>query len=193
MTLDEFEQKLRKLVSRPTDLRPFICEGSPLDCKVFIVGFNPATPMSSDWWEFWRAGYGYDKAAWFDRYKADRMAAPLKKGKTRRQTISPSRRVIEAIVKAAAPVRVLETNIYPPPTTEMAGLPKGKRDTELLRFLLKTIQPTMIVTHGKQAAEVVQDLNPSGMIRKEDHFSRGWSNDKARDLGEKIKKKVTGR
>lgn len=50
MTLSEFEQELRSLIGQPTDLRPFVCEGPPLACPVFIVGYNPATEMTADWW-----------------------------------------------------------------------------------------------------------------------------------------------
>ncbi len=48
MTLYEFELQLSDLIGRPTDLRPFVCEGSPLSCDIFLVGFNPATTMETD-------------------------------------------------------------------------------------------------------------------------------------------------
>ena len=64
MSLDEFERQLADLLGRPSRARPFVCEGSPLDCEIFIVGFNPATEMG-DFWQFWRTGYGFDKNAWF--------------------------------------------------------------------------------------------------------------------------------
>ena len=54
MTLDDFERALVALIGRPTDLRPFVCEGSPLTCDVFLVGFNLATTMCREgrvgWW-----------------------------------------------------------------------------------------------------------------------------------------------
>ena len=61
VTLDEFEKQLAGVIGRPTDLRPFVCEGSPLDCDVFIVGSNPATKMEGDWWRFWRPGIWLSK------------------------------------------------------------------------------------------------------------------------------------
>jgi hypothetical protein len=89
--LNRFEEGLAALIGQPgqsTDLRPFVCDGSPLDCEVFIVGFNPATPMSLGFWEFWRRGRGFDKVSWLDAYIKDRQTRPLKPGKTRRNPIS---------------------------------------------------------------------------------------------------------
>ncbi len=43
MDLTEFGSELEALIERPTALRPFVCDGSPLSCTVFIVGYNPAT------------------------------------------------------------------------------------------------------------------------------------------------------
>ena len=45
MTLDDFERALVALIGRPTGLRSFVCDGSPLKCDVFLVGFHLATTM----------------------------------------------------------------------------------------------------------------------------------------------------
>lgn len=79
----------------PTDLRPFIYEGSPLECEVFIVGLNPSSEMNIDFWEFWSTGYGFQKSRRFEKYKESRRERPIKPGMTRRLDISNSRRVIE--------------------------------------------------------------------------------------------------
>ena len=68
MEITQFEAALAELVGRPSDLRPFVCDGSPLDCEIFIVGANAATAMG-DFWDFWHPGVGMDKAAWFEAYK----------------------------------------------------------------------------------------------------------------------------
>ena len=92
--IEKFEDGLAVLIGAPTDLRPFVCDGSPLTCDVFIVGFNPATTMSADFWQFWSPGMGFDKVAWFEAYKKDRQHKPLKPGKRRRKAVSPSRGMI---------------------------------------------------------------------------------------------------
>lgn len=109
--LNEFENGLLALIGQPTDLRPFVCDGSPLDCKIFIVGLNPASQMTNDFWSFWRSGVGFDKGRWFEAYKADRVARPLAPRKTRRQAVSNSRKIIEWVISEVGLARCLETNI----------------------------------------------------------------------------------
>lgn len=46
--INRFEKELVALIGRPSVLRPFVYEGSPLECEVFIVGFNPATASTLD-------------------------------------------------------------------------------------------------------------------------------------------------
>src|SRR5687767_1622756 len=47
--LSEFQAKLETLMPDPY-VRPLVCEGSPLDCCVFVVGHNPATPFAEKFW-----------------------------------------------------------------------------------------------------------------------------------------------
>ncbi|MEQ1940797.1 hypothetical protein ABMA32_00095 [Mesorhizobium sp. VNQ89] len=184
MTLNGFEQELAALIGRPTDLRPFVCEGSPLSCDVFLVGFNPATTMEADFWEFWRPDYGYDKVAWFQRYIEERAAKPLKPGKTRRLPISPTRRNMECFVEGAVGARVLETNIYAAASDDMRSLDVASREIAPFRFLLDAIRPKVIVVHGKPAVEAIQRFDtPAKVIASDHHFSRKTSKEAARTYG----------
>jgi hypothetical protein len=184
MTLDEFERELAALIGRPTDLRPFVCDGSPLDCTVFLVGFNPATSMDADFWEFWRSDRGYDKLSWFRQYLAERAAKPLTPGKKFRPAISPTRRNIDAFVEGAGAARVLETNVYAKASDDMKSLDLTSRETAPFRFLLATVQPKVIVVHGKLAVEAIDKFDvPSRVIAADNHFSRKTSRDTARALG----------
>jgi hypothetical protein len=185
MSLTEFESSLEQLIGRPTDLRPFVCDGSPLDCKVFIVGFNPATPMPQDFWQFWKPGVGFDKSAWLEAYKQDRQTRPLRPGQTRRNPVSNTRRVIDWITTAVAPIRCLETNIYATPTEAAAAL--DNKDTRPFEFLLRAIQPRLLVVHGNDAAQHIQQVAPSiPTLPPQPHFSRGWSKTAAQELAAKI-------
>jgi hypothetical protein len=188
--ISKFEDELAGLIGAPTDLRPFVCDGSPLTCDVFIVGFNPATEMSTDFWQFWRPGVGFDKAAWFEAYKKDRRLKPLKPGKTRRNAVSPSRRVIEMIREGASPYRCLETNIYSSSTEQAADLATQRRISAPFDFLLANIKPRVIVAHGFDAVEHIRKLNVDAKVFPASHFSRGWSHASAHELGLKIKKEL---
>lgn len=186
--IEVFEEGLASLIGKPTDLRPFVCEGSPLSCRAFIVGFNPATEMSSDFWNFWRRGYGFDKSAWFAAYLHDRRIRPLKPGKKRRPTVSNTRRVIDWVLQEASPVQVLETNIYSAPTEQIDDLALERRLTAPFEFLVESVKPDVIVAHGKDAAAYLGGQDLVARIIAVPHFSRGWSQSSARELGQQIKR-----
>jgi len=185
--IETFEKELLALIGKPTDLRPFVCNGSPLQCQAFIVGFNPATALAADFWQFWHPGHGFDKAAWFAAYVKERQLRPLKPGKTRRNTISNTRRVIEWVLEGVSPVTCLETNIYASPTEQAVDLASKQRVTAPFDFLLSTINPRVIVVHGADAAAHIQSKSVRARIITVSHFSRGWSQVAARSLGQQIR------
>lgn len=183
MTLDEFAAGLRDLIGQPTPHRPFVCQGSPLDCRIALVGFNPATAMEADFWSFWREGVGYDRDAWFQQYLRERAAKPLDQGRTRRLAVSPTRRNIHAFIEGAGSIGVLETNLYSLPSVDIRGLATADRDTAPFRHLLNAIRPRVIVAYGRDASEAMDTLGPSGAdIIKAPHL-RLLSREAARDLG----------
>ena len=175
-----------------TNLRPFVCDGSPLECDAFIVGFNPASEMSVDFWDFWSDDCGFDKPTWFETYKLERRNRPLKPGKKRKNEISNTRRVIERVITEACPVKCLETNIYAKPSEskpELEALLKTLSSEEQSRitapfdFLLHQITPKLVVAHDKDAAKLLQAQNLENKLMCVSHFARGWSGEKARELG----------
>jgi len=185
--LEAFQQELAVLIGTPTELRPFVCDGSPLECEVFIVGFNPATSMLVDFWQFWCPSKGFDKESWLEAYKKDRQVRPLKPGKTRRNAVSPTRRVMEWVLEGAAPYKCLETNIYSASTEQAVDLASERRITAPFDFLLANIKPRIIVAHGVGAVEHIQKMNIDAKVFSVSHFSRGWSREAALELGVKIK------
>lgn len=189
MDNDAFADRLASIIGRPAYDRPFVCDGSPLDCEVFIVGFNPATEMSDDFWTFWGPS-GFNKAAWRRSYDRARKEAPLRPGKTRRVKESPTRRVIERIVVEAT-VPILETNLYTAASYDMKAL--EIRNRQAFEFLLSAISPRIVVAHGKQAQKAVASLVPARMVLSVPHFSRGWSNERATMLGKELAQLSTKR
>ena len=197
--LDQFEADLVRLIGRPTRLRPFVCEGSPLECRIVIVGFNPATEMERDFWEFWEPGYGFRKADWLVAYTAERMTRPLSRGRTRRNPVSNTRRVLEWIAAGAAPERCLETNLYGRPTRAIRDLAPAERSSDVFDFLLAATRPTAMLIHGRDAVQSMQSsfdvaltvnkprtvTAPWGEIKvfPVPHLSRGWSRERAERTG----------
>ncbi|WP_445656554.1 hypothetical protein [Achromobacter sp. NCFB-sbj8-Ac1-l] len=185
--LEMFETELSSLIGRPTDLRPFVCNGSPLSCEVFIVGLNPASPMRNGFWSFWHASYGFDKQKWLNEYIYERSIRPLKPGRTRRNKISNSRRVIEWINCALGPAKALETNLYSAPSEEFNDLHQHKRITAPFDFLLDRIRPKIVIAHGDDAISHIRKKKVSAKIFEVSHFSRGWGERTATNLGAEIR------
>jgi hypothetical protein len=191
MTLEEFERDLAKLIGRPTDLRPFVCEGSPLDCEIFLVGFNPATELATDFWSFWRTGYGFDKREWLKAYAQTRLTP--KPGKTRRLKTSPTRLRMQAFVEAAAPVKVLETNIFSADSADMRSLDRSRREIAPLHFLLEAIRPKVVVAHGDKAIEAMRPIRGPWALKEAGHFSRFESKASAAVHGQLARDIVLGK
>lgn len=144
--LDEFANKLKTLMAGRTDLRPFVCNGSPLTCEVIIVGVNAATRMKEGFWQFWLHGRGFDRGGWRKAYDDYR-----RKGTQRRTT----RSILDRIAREIEPLRSLETNLYWVPTKRERQLRMLRNEPfrELRPFfeLLKLLRPSIVVLHGRKA------------------------------------------
>jgi hypothetical protein len=81
----------------------------------------------------------------------------------------------------------LETNIYSLPTEQAADLSQKQRATAPLDFLLARIKPRVIIAHSVDAVDLIQSRNLNARIVAVSHFSRGWSEAKARSLGQEIR------
>lgn len=178
--LGEFENKIAERIGRPSDLRPFVCEGSPLDCNVFIVGYNPATSMNSGFWDFWRTDYGFQKSAWLEAYRAER----LHNGK---RALSNTRRVMNWICESAPSARVLETNLLWKPSRRKRDLAKQDRNLGDFGFLLDLLKPQVVVLHGSDANRHWDESRLDITVIREKHFAIGYSQDAAYSLGERIR------
>ena len=138
-----FQSGLAACIGGDETARPFICAGDPRSCEAFLVGTNPAS--SVPFWPFWNDTKGiFDKARWFECYRKER--ANLGK-----RPESPTRRNIEQIVAMAAPVKVLETNLFSVPTQRAADLHEKDRKTQAFEFLLDEIKPRILLLHGQKA------------------------------------------
>lgn len=207
-SLRRFRAALEQAMAGQIDSRPFVCAGSPYECKIFIVGFNPATTLSEPFWNFWNDLTGFDKERWLATYKQERSRQPLKPGRTRRAVVSNTRQRIEWIVFEAVPAKVLETNVYGKPTSSECGLRADDKNTDVFDFLLSEINPRAILLHGKEARDIFENRygcrlksgtfadilpNPCTIDEKAvdiialPHLSRGCSRDAAEAIGKALK------
>ncbi len=180
--------------------RPFVCNGNPYNCEVFIVGSNAVTEMEAEFWDFWDNCDGFDKERWFKSYIDERKNNPLKSGKTRRDKVSPTRRNIGLIVNSISPISCLETNIYLKATPTKRGLSYDEKDTSVFEFLLEEIKPKVIFSYSIRAREHLESLSKT-TIRKDEttevsifktktkilsmsHLPIGWSKNRALKTGQ---------
>jgi hypothetical protein len=141
--LDRFERELRA-VAGDVGVRPFLCDGSPLSCEIFLVGINPGTDIPL--WDYWSVESGCNKQGWLQAYLQ-------KHGRWR-----PTRKRIELLCTALAPVRALETNVFHHRSRREADLAVEQRTTAVFDFLVKRLKPRVIFVHGRSARMHLQNL-----------------------------------
>lgn len=140
--LAHIRQNLEPLITNKK-MRPFVCEGSPLFCRVFVVGFNPATTVGDDFWRYWSDDCGFDRFHFIEDYKAVRK-------------LRGARPRIEAIVEQMPSSWCLETNICSTPTPRAADLAHNDRRTEIFRYLFEAIKPDLVFLHSNKPIEFFQ-------------------------------------
>ena len=139
--LATFERELRAAACDSTGW-PFLCDGSPFDCQIFVVGINPASDMSL--WPFWSNATGVNRKAWLEAYRK-------KYGRIR-----PTRHRINWLVEAAKPARVLETNIFSSHSRRERDLRKHLRTSEVFDFLIDKLKPKIMFVHGRSTIRYIE-------------------------------------
>jgi hypothetical protein len=89
MTNQNFKEQLEGLMQTDSSLRPFVCDGFPMECKIFIVGINPATKMETSFGDYY-GETGFNKSKWLKDYnKSSRLflSIPAASGGVLRQKI----------------------------------------------------------------------------------------------------------
>ena len=135
---------LKDTIPSPCFERPFVCEGLPSDSPVIVVGENPATPLTVDWWSFWRANTGFDYQTFLDTYLEER--SKIGKG------VSKTRRRLNRF--RANGISCVETNAFRNEKPDGAG--QGAPNFDILNLLIANM-PSLraIVAHGKIAQEYI--------------------------------------
>jgi hypothetical protein len=170
---------------RLKDPRPFVCNGSPLDCKVFVVGFNAATEMREPFWKFWRTGCGFEKDRWL------KVCENNRKRQGRRTRLSPTRYRLDLIGKEVS--AVLETNLYWVPSRRARDLQRGQRNIEPFCWLLKAISPHLVIVHGKKARAMsgtIRAILPNVRLIRADYHLSQLSYENVRRLIRQIRRRL---
>lgn len=148
MTIQEFNVNLKLFIDSNNNLRPFICDGSPLECNIFIVGINPATSLNKPFFNYYNLSV-FDKKKWMIDYCESR--------RNKKTLISPTRKKIENLVNDIfGENKCLETNIYSYPSIDLKSLDNKFKSTEIINFLIDSIRPKALFIHGKNPSDFVK-------------------------------------
>ena len=140
MTLHEFNAELGKRLVDPDSL-PFVCEGSPLKCSVFLVGTIGARRPAKPFIRFWDPSYGFRK----EYFLQDLQQSYGKLTRTRQR--------IEAIAKIVGDQDTLDTNLYLRPPPGSKNLTAKDKVPDVFEWLLYTIKPQVVFAYGRQAKD----------------------------------------
>jgi hypothetical protein len=137
-----FWEHLKQRITKSS--RPFVCDGTPLKCRVFIVGYNPATAFDTPFSDHWHARTGFLRKRFLQDFRRQRnQLLKLRGTRARLETI------VETFVSDFGSNLILETNIYSEPTATI----KAHRgdDTRAFQFLLQRIRPDIMYVHSQKA------------------------------------------
>ena len=145
MSLQHIDAAIRKLSGEHPESRPFLCEGSPLDCVVAQVGINPGsdTPIRPHW----SVETGCDKQGWLRDYRF------RKAGKR-----TPTRDRIELLNEVLRPYKILELNLYHQFSASEASLAADHKSTALFEYMLDAVRPRLLFVHGRAPREHLERL-----------------------------------
>ncbi len=104
--------------------------------------------------------------------------------------MSASRRTLEWVTAGLAPIRSLETNVFSLPTEALCELRLADRRTTAFDFLLERVRPTVLVVHGRDAINHIRNKMVNATVIAVPHFSRGWSQNRALELGANVRAQV---
>jgi hypothetical protein len=150
----DIEREIRNYIgSYRAGSRPFLCEGSPIGCEVFLIGLNPA--VAADWWSCWNHETGFDRKKWIRNFEKE-----LSNG--RNIPGAKTRLRIELLRNQILPYRVLDMNLYHIRSDNLSKLKKSDKKKDFCDCLIKKISPKLIFLHGKQVVEHFAELAKVG-------------------------------
>ena len=155
LSLAQFRMNLSALMQSAHE-RPFVCDGSPLSCSVFLVGFNPATRLESSFWSFWSDSLGFDRSRFINEYEQTRKVEGV-------------RQRLNAMVGRFPVGSVLETNICSEPTKKAADLKRKDRRTDVFRFLLQSIRLRLVFLHSNEPINYFRTLLDNPAVKLPHH------------------------
>ena len=128
--------------------RPFVVDGDPFDIDIAIIGLNPATAIQTK--ELSQEDFHdllLERASFETWYEAQRQKSGNNNNK-----VSRTRQRLRLLTCGYNGAKITETNVNALPTRNEHELKKHPCVSEgelIAKSYLKSIQPTLVITHGK--------------------------------------------
>ncbi len=146
--MTNWNSMLSATIPTPCYERPFVCDGFPSESQVIVIGENPATPLSVDWWTFWNPETGFDYQSFLNHYLKERSR--IGKG------TSPTRMRLNRFRENG--VSCVETNSFRNEKPDGVGV--GSPNFGVLNLLISNMPKLWgVVAHGKVAQAFLREAH----------------------------------
>ena len=138
----EMQQRLSEQQLDNVKVRPFICSGSPLNCKIMMVGYNPAREVNLDVFDtdIWHDDIGFDRESFAEHYDIASYNDDLQ---WNRNHIFQ-----QNLIDEISNHPVIETYLYSVITAKKTLLSPQHKHTHLFDWLYGILKPVLIITQN---------------------------------------------
>lgn len=138
----EMQQQLSEQQLDNVKVRPFICSGSPLNCKIMMVGYNPAREVNLDVFDadIWDDDMGFDRESFAEHYDIASYNDDLQ---WNRNHIFQ-----QNLIDEISNHPVIETYLYSVITAKKTLLNPQHKHTHVFDWLYGILKPVLVITQN---------------------------------------------
>ena len=138
----EMQQRLSEQQLDNVKVRPFICSGSPLNCKIMMVGYNPAREVNLDVFDadIWHDDIGFDRESFAEHYDIASYNDDLQ---WNRNHIFQ-----QNLIDEISNHPVIETYLYSVITAKKTLLSPQHKHTHVFDWLYSILKPVLVITQN---------------------------------------------
>ncbi|BFM99385.1 hypothetical protein MOXK02_09440 [Moraxella sp. K02] len=138
----EMQQRLSEQQLDDVKVRPFICSGSPLNCKIMMVGYNPAREVNLDVFDadIWNDDMGFDRESFAEHYDIASYNDDLQ---WNRNHIFQ-----QNLIDEISNHPVIETYLYSVITAKKTLLSPQHKHTHVFDWLYSILKPVLVITQN---------------------------------------------
>ena len=192
----EMQQRLSEQQLDNVKVRPFICSGSPLNCKIMMVGYNPAREVNLDVFDtdIWHDDIGFDRESFAEHYDIASYNDDLQ---WNRNHIFQ-----QNLIDEISNHPVIETYLYSVITAKKTLLSPQHKHTHLFDWLYGILKPVLIITQNMDVIKYFEREANKTLVRNTlnaityrdlhcvilpiSHLSKKWNDTQMYHLKEEI-------